>query len=365
MNTKNTSKRNSSTKKNQQTKPKVKQTDVFTQEEAELQQAGLVSALPDEPWGKRKDRQSRSILITINNPQDSGTTRENVAEIMKRLKVTYWCFCEEIAPTGMRHFHVYFYRPSPFRFGTLKNAFPGANIQFCNAPPQVVRGYVTKENWEGTSKAETRVEGSFYEEGEIPAMREGGSGGTWETAQDMLRTGSSVDDVLNQFPQLIPRAKDLHQEAERLRTQEYAAKFRPELEVTILYGEPGTGKTRYVYDHHPIEDICRITDYDERGATKFDAYHGESVLFLDEYRNQLPISTMLTIADIYPLTLPARYYNRQAAYTKLYIATNLTPKALYATEDPSSRRAFWRRVTHLYEVQSGGKMVELKKEEVA
>lgn len=222
MNTKNPSKRNSSMKKNQHAKTKAKQTDVLTQEEAELQQAGLVSALPYEPWGKRKDRQSRSILLTINNPQDSGASREDVAEIMKRLKVTYWCFCEEIATTGMRHFHVYFYRPSPFRFGTLKNAFPGANIQFCNAPPQVVRGYVTKENWEGTSKADTRVEGSFHEEGEIPTMREGGSGGTWETAQDMLRTGSSVDDVLNQFPQLIPRAKDLHQEAERLRTQDYA-----------------------------------------------------------------------------------------------------------------------------------------------
>ena len=64
--------------------------------------------------------------------------------------------------------------------------------------------------------------------------------------------------------------------------------------------------------------VYRITDYKH----PFDSYHGQDVIVFEEFRNSLPIDNMLNYLDGYPLELPARYMNRIACFTKVYIISN-------------------------------------------
>ena len=50
---------------------------------------------------------------------------------------------------------------------------------------------------------------------------------------------------------------------------------------------------------------------------------------LEEFHSQIPISAMLNYLDIYPLTLPARYTDRTACYTKVYITSNISLEEQY------------------------------------
>lgn len=129
-----------------------------------------------------------------------------------------------------------------------------------------------------------------------------------------------------------------------------------------LYGDSGTGKTRSIYESHPAADICRITDYGTKGNIRFDAYHGQPVLVFEEFHSQIPIAAMLNYLDIYPLMLPARYNDRVACYTTVYITSNVPLDQQY----PEIRkckmetwRAFLRRIDTVLEFRRGGMIQEV------
>lgn len=138
------------------------------------------------------------------------------------------------------------------------------------------------------------------------------------------------------------------------REREAARGVMRELTVTYLYGEPGTGKTRWVYENFGA-DLCRVTDY----RHPFDGYTGESALCLDEFDGQIEITEMNTIADIYPLELPARYYNRPARYTDLILVSNKPPSDHYRYADDVLRRAFRRRIHRVLLMEDGGQVREV------
>ena len=81
----------------------------------------------------------------------------------------------------------------------------------------------------------------------------------------------------------------------------------------------GLARRAASFASHKTEDICRITDYGGKNGTKFDSYHGQPVLVFEEFHSQIPIAAMLNYLDIYPLQLPARYHDRTACYTTVYI----------------------------------------------
>ena len=124
----------------------------------------------------------------------------------------------------------------------------------------------------------------------------------------------------------------------------------------LLFGDSGTGKTRSIFASHKPEDICRITDYGGKNGTKFDAYHGQPVLVFEEFHSQIPIAAMLNYLDIYPLQLPARYHDRTACYTTVYITSNISLDEQYTEVQRSELetwRAFLRRIGCVKEFRKG------------
>lgn len=82
---------------------------------------------------------------------------------------------------------------------------------------------------------------------------------------------------------------------------------------------------------------------------------------LDEFNSSLSIQFMNNLLDCYPLTLPARYSNKQACFTKIYIISNISLDNQYKTmqyEHFSIYRAFLRRINYIIKFNQDGSIDE-------
>lgn len=307
--------------------------------------------------------QSRKWALVINNPLEAGLDHAAIREILYRFSPAYFCMADEIATTGTYHTHIFLFSPSPMRFSTVKNRFSTAHIEKAYGSAKANRAYILKEgHWADTDKAETSVSGTFEEWGDLPAEKEEEAPEMFKLIQD-LRAGKSVMEIIEDNPKLAFRIREIETLRQAILEEKYSAENRA-LEVTDLYGASGTGKTRGIFEKHDRKSICRITDYGGRNGVRFDAYHCQDVLVLEEFHSQIPISAMLNYLDIYPLTLPARYTDRIACYTKVYITSNIPLEEQYRDiqrYQMETWRAFLRRVQNVIEYLRDGSTVQHKK----
>ena len=132
-----------------------------------------------------------------------------------------------------------------------------------------------------------------------------------------------------------------------------------DVKVTYVYGETRFGKTTYVRDRHEKKDICRVTNY-KTGT--FENYNAHKVLVLDEFTGKLDIDFVNNLLDRLPLELPARYSNRTACFTDIYIISNLPMSEIYKDAPTEVRKAFverfhdivffYEKYKHRYEMQN-------------
>lgn len=133
--------------------------------------------------------------------------------------------------------------------------------------------------------------------------------------------------------------------------------------VTYVYGKTGVGKTRDIYQRHGAKNICRITNYTSSRGVNFDSYRSTmNTLVFEEFHSQIPIGDMLNYTDIYPLMLPARYSDKVACYTYVYITSNVPlEEQYYDLRSILKYRAVWdaflRRIHNIIEYKSDGSII--------
>ena len=84
----------------------------------------------------------------------------------------------------------------------------------------------------------------------------------------------------------------------------------------------------------------------------------------EEFNSQIPIEEMLNYLDIYPLSLPARYTDRTACYTQIYITSNIPLWEQYQDVQeyrPETWKAFLRRIHRIAEYHADGTITERRK----
>ena len=305
--------------------------------------------------------QARKYLLTLNNPDSYGFTREKIIEILQtQISLTYYCVCDEISSTGTPHTHIFAYSESPIRFSTMKNRFPIAHIERAYGSVHSNRDYILKQGkWAETEKAETSVPNSFYEYGEIP---------TEEKTQlakviKAIENGMTTAEIIRQYPKYSFRTNDINTLRSTLLSEKYMKENR-ELEITYLFGKTGTGKTSSLYKKYDAVNICRITNYNANGI-KFDQYSNQDVLVFEEFRSQIPIADMLSYLDTYPLMLPARYSDKVACYTKVYLLSNIPLNMQYQAAqeyEVATWNAFVRRINYVIEQIDYNTQIEHSKE---
>lgn len=300
--------------------------------------------------------QSRKWNMTINNPKSAGLDHDALKEILAKFVPTYYCMADEIATTGTEHTHIFLLSESPIRFSTVKNRFPLAHIEKAYGSAVENREYIRKEGkWADTDKAETVVPGSFSEWGYLPTENEEKAPMMAQLIKD-IDAGKSTTEIITDNPKLAFRIKDIDILRQTLLVEKYAKEMR-QLEVTYLYGASGVGKTYGIFQRFPAENICRITSYRGSNGVNFDAYRCQDVLVFEEFAGQIPIEDMLCYLDIYPLMLPARYNDRVACFSKVFLTSNIPLEQQYEgvrKNRPETWRAFVRRIHNIIEYLPDG-----------
>lgn len=290
-----------------------------------------------------KDPQGRRWILTINNPEEKGLTHAQIRDTLALFpSLIYYCMGDEKGETY--HTHVFFALEHPSRFSTVKRRFNNvAHIDRAEGTAEECRAYVQKSGkWADTLKAETSIPGTFEEWGELPIERQGERSDLARLYQ-LVKDGLSDYEIMEQNPDYMLSLDRIERARQAIREQQYQSVFR-KLEVTYIWGPTGVGKTRSVMEEYGYTGVFRVTDYAKH---PFDGYRGEDVLMLEEYSSSFKIQQLLLLADGYPYRLPARYADKVACYTKIFILSNLCLSKQYVDEQhrsPATFAALLRRI---------------------
>lgn len=298
----------------------------------------------------RQDR-SRTWILTVPAQGNHSYSREEIKVALE----PYDSFLGQLekGESGYLHWQILLVHKHAIRFSTLKKALPGVHLEPKRGSMQQAVAYVTKKD--------TRVvKEKPLAKGEISTSEQGKRSDLDELREIVLTGSMSLDDLIIDHPlaasytrmcQSLIRARD---------AKKWKNELRLDLKVTVIFGETGTGKTRTVYQNNELKNVCRVTHY---GSGKFDHYSGHRILALDEFAGQIPVQELLTLCDIYPVELPARYEDKIACYQHVYILSNTPPWDWYDC-DVSLKKALSRRFTEVIRLDEEGKPFELKLETV-
>jgi hypothetical protein len=297
--------------------------------------------------------QRRNYCLTINNPEQSD---EEFSEYLKSLDdMKYFVFAREKGDgseenqDGTVHLQIYLEFSQGKRFKQMKELFPRAHIEPRNGTKTDARDYVMKTG-KYADKAHTRI-GEIFTFGEFAEER---SRTDLAKITEMLDNGATEAEIRKAYPtQYLLMKSKIRDYIQTLKEEKFKNIRRLGLEVTYICGTTGKGKTKYVLDKHGDENVFRMTRYGS-GLTeeKFDGYAGEDAIIFEEFRSHIPISNMLNYLDVYSVNLPARYGDKTACYTKVYIISNWTLEEQYKkvqTEHPETWKAFLRRIHYIWE----------------
>ena len=296
------------------------------------------------------DTQSRKWQLTFNNPAEKSLDHNKIKQLVAELKsVVYWCMADEVGlETKTSHTHLFIMAKNPIKFSRIKKLFAEAHIEQVRGSATDNKIYVQKSGkWADDPKSDTSVPGTFEESGELPD--EPGQGYRSDIAQlyHMISDGMSNAEIMAQNPDLAIHISRMDKIRQDILEARYRDEFR-QLDVTYIFGPTATGKTRGVMEKHGYSNVYRVTDY----THPFDRYAQEPVLLFDEFRSSLMVGDMLDYLDGYPIALPARYSQRQACYTTVYIISNIDLSQQYKNvqeNEPATWKAFLRRIHHVIE----------------
>lgn len=299
-----------------------------------------------------KDTASRKWQITINNPLDKELTHERIRKSLNEFnQMVYWCMADEIGEEGTPHTHIYMHSACVVRFSSVKKRFESAHIEMAKGTSQQNREYVTKTGkWLESRKRETCVDGTYEEWGEMPVERQG-KRNDLDDLYAMIKDGMDDFAILEQDASYMLHMDKVERARQVIRQESFKDTWR-DVEVTYVYGDTGSGKTRGIMEQYGYSNVFRVTDY----LHPFDNYKGQEILIFEEFRSSLRIGDMLNYTDGYPLELPCRYANKYACYTKVYIISNLPLSQQYAQlqrENFESYRAFLRRIKEVHHYTCG------------
>ncbi len=298
------------------------------------------------------DTQGRKWQLTINNPlnKKQNYTHEAIKQSLISMKsLEYFCMSDELANT--HHTHIYILFRSPVRFSTIKNRFPEAHIEKAYGTSIQNREYVFKEGkWAEDKKKETNLADTHEEWGELPKERQGARN-DYAELYEMVMGGMSNYEILEEQPDFISQIERMDKVRQIIQEENFKEIFR-KLEVTYLFGDTGSGKTRSVMERYGYANVFRVTNYKH----PFDQYKGQDIIMFEEFQSSIPMNQMLVYLDGYPVMLPCRYSDKVACFTKVYILSNIDLKEQYPNVQdysPETWRAFLRRIHKVQVFQNG------------
>jgi len=268
-------------------------------------------------------RRARHTAFTLNNYTE---TELGLLQTYADVEPRYICWSLEVGEEGTPHVQGYVAWDNPRSLDKFKNAIsPRLHYEpHTRGTAQQNRNYCLGM----VEKKGFTQNPTFVEVGELP---EQGSRTDWTQAVTTLQSGTDISTVIQTQPHLLPSIRALE------RFQQIS--FRPlnrHVNVIVLIGAPGTGKSRWAYDNYPEL-------YSKPEGQWFDGYSGQKTLLLDDFYGDIPYSQLLKMCDRYPLQVPVKCGFIYAQWDTVIITSNRSPDTWY----PSGTDALNRRISRL------------------
>lgn len=264
--------------------------------------------------------QSRNWCLTSFNME------YNWEELWKNYNdiIRYMCIGREICPnTGKRHFQGWIQLINKKTLGGVKRIIGDKKIHLesCRGNEYDNDKYCKKENkyeiW-----GEKIIQGQRTDLELIKKKIEDGVKMV-DIAKDHFGDYIRYYSGFNKYKALIEKEK----------TKNYR-----KVEVIVLSGKTGTGKTRKAMKEKNIYKI------EGQNIKWWDGYEGEKNILIDEYNNDISITQLLNLLDGYQLRLEKKGTHTYANWNKVYITTNLTKYELHENAKKEHRNALFRRI---------------------
>lgn len=259
-----------------------------------------------------------------------ATTLESVCDLVAGQADHRYTIAQlETTAGGRIHVQGYSEFSSPKRMGVLRNVLPGVHCEKRRGSRDSARDYCRKD--------ESRVDGPI-ERGE---WKGGGQGARNDLvmAKELLDSGADEKTIAEEcFGSWVRYRKSFTAYAQLLREP----RTWP-TECIILWGEPGTGKTRQVWD---LGLSVYALPQPQGSSVWFDGYTGQDVLLLDDFYGWLPLHLLLKLGDRYPLSVPIKGGMVRFVSKFLYITSNKPWTEWYKWSELGSQLegAFRRRI---------------------
>lgn len=213
---------------------------------------------------------------------------------------------------------------------------------------EVVRGSIN-ENEEYCSKEGIYAKlGKFVKQGQRVDI---------EQLHDEMKNGKRLCEIADENPKLWLQYHNgltsLKHHVDKIRLEN---KFR-DIKTTILVGDAGTGKTKYVYDKYEAKEIFKIDSYDDKKFL-FNGYMGEKILLIDDFNGGIQYTKLLHILDRYPYKCNVKNGLCYAEWEEVYFTSNNKPGMWYRKTGDNLKR----RINVCLEVGQEGNTVPLGKE---
>lgn len=265
------------------------------------------------------------------SPQDLSSKIEQCQDIK------YCIFQEELCPsTNRRHLQGYVEFAKPLRLSAVKTIIHrSVHLEPRRGSREEARNYCRKDD--------TRVSGPF-EFGSFGQER--GHRSDLDAVKQLLDSGATNEEIADQyFGQWCRYSKAFEKyRSLRLPTRDWKTT------VTILWGVPGSGKTRYVYDKFPRESIFELAR-PNGSSVWWDGYEPikHSIILLDDFYGWIPYAEMLRLMDRYPHRVPIKGGFTTFNPKEIYITSNVEWKSWYKFDENPHMvpEAFKRRIDHI------------------
>jgi hypothetical protein len=278
-------------------------------------------------------------LVTLAYKENEVWDDNRLELHLQQLKhIQFYAFqLEKSNNTELLHHQIYLYFEKRVSFNLIKDHLPKAHIEARKGTHKQALEYVTKND---TRANPTRTWGDEPQQGERTDLAD---------IIEMIEQGHNLEQIMLVHPANYLRYRNNIEHAlQNYKERKVENQFR-NLTVTYVYGKTGVGKTSTIMKHYGFNKVYRVTDYKH----PFDTYQGQEIIIFDEFHSQIKIESMLNLLDGYPLRLPARYNDKVAQYTKVYIISNVTLDKQYPNIQKYSKDtydALMRRINYQFDI---------------
>lgn len=167
-----------------------------------------------------------------------------------------------------------------------------------------------------------------------------------ESLYNDIRNGMTWNDIVMNYPnQIVRYSRGVERLFNDLRAD--AIPNFQKVNTSILWGDAGTGKTKFVYDNHDFKDVYRLRL--TNNSIWFDGYTGQKVLLIDDFYGQIKFHDMLEYLDGYKFQVPVKGGMVWKNWNTVYITSNKHPKKWYKDFNCMDKKEWCRRITEIIE----------------